>query len=72
MKHSWAQSSVVISVRSPLNVVHSGIDFLLDQIRHNTWSLESIVEMLEDIFSSSESAIYILNDLLEYEKLDAG
>ena len=62
----------MVALRSPLSVVHSGIDFLLDQIRQNTWSLESIVEMLEDIFSSSESAIYILNDLLEYEKLDAG
>ena len=55
-----------------MNVVHSGIDFLLGEIRQNTWSVGSVVEMLEDIFTSSESAIYILNDLLEYEKLDAG
>ena len=27
---------------------------------------------MEDIFSSSESAILILNDLLQYENLDAG
>jgi hypothetical protein len=30
------------------------------------------MNQVEDIFSSSESAIVILNDLLQYENLDAG
>ena len=32
----------------------------------------STVELIQYIFSSSESAIEILNDLLQYEQMDAG
>jgi len=30
------------------------------------------LELLEDIYSASETAIQILNDLLHYEHMDAG
>lgn len=52
--------------------MHSGVDILLTELRSNTWSLSSVIDMLEDIFISSESSIQILNDLLEYEHMDAG
>jgi signal transduction histidine kinase len=61
----------VYEYRSPLNVVHAGLDILLSEMRSALMSAE-IIELIEDIFSASESAIYILNDLLEYEHLDAG
>ena len=32
----------------------------------------STVELIQHIFSSSESAIELLNDLLHYEQIDAG
>ena len=56
-----------------MNVVHAGLDILLDELREGgVMDIHKMVELLEDIFSASESAIHILNDLLEYEHLDAG
>ena len=52
-------------------MVHAGLDILLSEMRSALMSADTI-ELVEDIFSASESAIYILNDLLEYEHLDAG
>ena len=34
--------------------------------------LRDAVELVEDIFAASDSAITILNDLLNYEHLDSG
>lgn len=34
--------------------------------------LSSAFEMLEDVIEASNSAILILNDLLDYESMDAG
>jgi len=63
-------------IRSPLNVVHAGLDILLGDLRSQQLEVAStmkgIIELAEDIYSASESAIHILNDLLEYEHLDAG
>ena len=64
--------------RSPLNVVHGGLDLLMSEIREADPTAEfvpisrSTVELIQHIFSSSESAIDILNDLLQYEQIDAG
>ena len=64
--------------RSPLNVVHGGLDLLMSEIRESDPNAEfvpisrSTVELIQHIFSSSESAIDILNDLLHYEQIDAG
>ena len=63
--------------RSPLNVVHAGLDILRSEVRNlPAAAIQAAVrfmsDLLEDIFSSSETAILILNDLLQYENLDAG
>lgn len=64
--------------RSPLNVVHGGLDLLMSEIRVSDPNAEfvpisrSTVELIQHIFSSSESAIDLLNDLLHYEQIDAG
>ena len=64
-------------IRSPLNVVHAGLDILLEDLRsfqqvEIAAAMKAVIELAEDIYSASESAIHILNDLLEYEHLDAG
>lgn len=54
-------------------MVHAGLDILLGELRVlQSICNTTILELVEDIFSASESAISILNDLLEYEHLDAG
>ena len=70
--------SVLFICRSPLNVVHGGLDLLMSEIRVSDPNAEfvpisrSTVELIQHIFSSSESAIDLLNDLLHYEQIDAG
>ena len=57
-------------------MVHAGLDILLGELRLGMlWTsatLEAATELVEDIFSASDSAILILNDLLHYEHMDAG
>ena len=64
--------------RSPLNVVHAGLDLLMSEIKDADPEAatvpisRSMVELIYGIFSSSESAIDMLNDLLQYKQIDAG
>lgn len=64
--------------RSPLNVVHVGLEMLLTEIRKSDpaspfVSIErSTADFIVHMFTSSESAINILNDLLQYEHMEAG
>mmetsp|Transcript_25988 Transcript_25988/g.37270 ORF Transcript_25988/g.37270 Transcript_25988/m.37270 type:complete len:835 (+) Transcript_25988:1356-3860(+) len=58
-------------IRSPLNVMHAGLQLLIDELRQHTDFLKCM-ELVEDILSASDSAISILDDLLSYEYLDAG
>jgi len=66
-------------IRSPLNVVHAGLDILRSELGclesvHGVISQisDSTAELIEDIYTASETAIAILNDLLHYEHMDAG
>jgi len=55
--------------------VHAGADLLLSELKQDITAppnIEKIVEQLEDIFQASESAVNFLNDLLNYEHIDAG
>lgn len=57
--------------------MHAGLEILrseLTTLTRDTLELasESIKLLIEDIYSSSETAIEILNDLLHYEHMDAG
>jgi hypothetical protein len=62
--------------RSPLNVVHAGLDLLLGDMKSvGEWTptaVRSMISIAEDMYSASDSAINILNDLLQYEHMDAG
>ena len=59
-------------------MVHAGLDLLMSEIKEADPDAaevpisRSTVELIYHIFSSSESAIELLNDLLHYEQMDAG
>ena len=59
-------------------MVHAGLDLLMSEIKEADPEAATVpisrstVELIQHIFSSSESAIELLNDLLHYEQIDAG
>ena len=67
---------------SPLNVVCAGLEILRDELlQQGAQSIahlaegtkgHGMLELVEDIFSASNAAVNILNDLLNYEHIDAG
>lgn len=68
----------VYATRSPLNIVHAGLDLVRSELEAFDESATAIVispetaKMVGQIFIASESAIDILNDLLNYEHIDSG
>ena len=58
-------------IRSPLNVAHAGLEILKTELEAARVSI-SILSLLDDIFSASNTAIEILNDMLHYEHIDSG
>ena len=57
-----------------MNVVHAGLELLKDHVQLHIVgeSGEAILELMDDIAASSSTAIGILDDLLNYENIDAG
>ena len=68
----------LLSTRSPLNVVHVGLEMLVSLVNSAdptspVISIDrSTADFILQMFFSSESAINILNDLLQYEHIEAG
>ena len=65
------------SVRSPLNIVHAGLDIIRSELDVSDGATvvsinPETAKMIRSIFSASETTIHILNDLLHYEHIDAG
>ena len=64
--------------RSPLNIVHAGFDIIRADMRPMEEGSSLVVvsaenaEMIEQIFTASQTAIDILDDLLQYEHIDSG
>ena len=58
-------------IRSPLNVVHAGLELLWADLVA-AGALSSTLTLLQDIFFASSAAIEILNDMLQYEHIDSG
>ena len=60
--------------------MHAGLDILRSEIDANSGGTTGTVvfispetaKMVRNMFSASETAIQILNDLLHYEHIDAG
>ena len=60
-------------IRSPLHVVLAGLELLrADFYTVGSEANLSILELIDDMQSAGETAINILNDLLQYENMDAG
>ena len=60
-------------LRSPLNVVCSGISFILQDLYQYYPHIKSnIMENLKDVHCASESAVSLLDDVLSFEKLEQG
>jgi len=58
-----------------MNVMHAGVEMLREELKSDAvrgGNLCVIKDLLDDIYAASESAISVLNDLLNYEHLDAG
>jgi len=58
-------------IRSPLNVVHAGLELLRVDLE-TAGAPASCLNLLQDIFFASSAAIDILNDMLQYEHIDSG
>ena len=58
-------------LRSPLNVVYSGIEYLRSKLVELSGSAE-VLELVDEVFVANENAISILDNLLNYESIDAG
>ena len=58
-------------IRSPLNVVHAGLELLRADLAA-AGVLPSFVGLLQDIYFASNTAIEILNEMLQYEHIDSG
>ena len=58
-------------IRTPLNTVSMGIQLAKEEVKKGG-SPDSILSILEDVHSSSETAVEILNGLLTYDKIDSG
>jgi hypothetical protein len=69
MKRSFVRY-ISHEIRSPMNVVSAGLDILQAKFNDDNGISEETKELLEDINSSSDIAIEILNDLLHYESME--
>eukprot|EP01036_Dinobryon_divergens_P026188 gene26187-34806_t len=58
-------------IRSPLNVAHAGLEILKGELE-TTGATNFVRELLDDIYFASNTAIDILNDMLQYEYIDSG
>eukprot|EP01037_Dinobryon_pediforme_P029362 gene29362-32971_t len=54
-----------------MNVVHAGLELLRTELEA-TGAFRSVLELLQDIYFASETAIEILNEMLQFEHMDSG
>ena len=64
-------------IRTPLNTIQVGLDFLKKSIMNinidpDTLNHSEIIETIDDLVLSTDIAINVLNELLNYEKLQSG
>ncbi len=57
-------------IRSPLNVVFAGLEIVNKELA-KTSVYPSIKNLVADVYDSSQTAIQLLNDLLQYENIEA-
>lgn len=64
-------------IRTPLNTVFLGLEYVtsaLKEIPSRKWdnSVEPVIDTVDDIYSSCEIALSILDDLLTFDKMEGG
>ena len=58
-------------IRSPLNVAYAGLELLKRELVDKGAS-RTFIDLLDEIYAASGTAIEILNDMLQYEHIDSG
>ena len=58
-------------IRTPLNTVFLGLKLLYEELEKKAEKKDTL-EIISDLQRSSDTAVSILDDLLAYEKLEAG
>ena len=58
-------------VRSPLNVSNAGLEILASEIKAMNAN-ESIKELVRDVYDANDTAVKILDDMLQFEYMDQG
>ena len=58
-------------IRSPLNVVHAGLELLQADLAA-AGSISPVRTLLQDIYFASNAVIDILNDMVQFEHIDSG
>jgi len=58
-------------LRSPLNVAYAGIEYMRQKLVEQSCNTE-VLELVDEVFIANESAIAVLDNLLNYESIDAG
>ena len=69
-KRSFVRS-VSHEIRTPLNTVFLGLKLLYEELEKKAEKKDTL-EIISDLQRSSDTAVSILDDLLAYEKLEAG
>ena len=65
--------SISTEVTSPLFVSHASLEHLKSQLKSDpTLSLQKIETQVDSIYYANETALSIMNDLLQYENIDTG
>ena len=59
-------------IRSPLNTILMGMQFLKQSMLEKHYCVETSIEMINELEESCDAAIRILNDLIDYERLESG
>ena len=59
-------------IRTPLNTVLMGLQYLKQKVLERDTPNDPTVEVINEVEGSCDAAVHILNDLLDYEKLESG
>jgi signal transduction histidine kinase len=59
-------------IRTPLNTVAMGLHLAMKELQKNSNINKKSIEIINDIQKSCDTSVEILNDILTYDKLEAG
>ncbi len=71
MKMMMVMIMMIIMARSPLSVALGGLDMMKEEIKSLNASAD-LIDLLNDVYEANQAAVFIMNDLLNFESMDAG